>query len=63
MFATAAGLAMISLSAGPSFPFQPISLDHAGVVAPAAMTALLGKSGAILLLIALFLAVTSAVRV
>ncbi|KAJ7347324.1 solute symporter family transporter [Mycena albidolilacea] len=60
MFATAAGLAMISLSAGPSSPFQPISLDHAGVVAPAAMTALLGKSGAILLLIALFLAVTSA---
>ncbi|KAJ7794427.1 solute symporter family transporter [Mycena olivaceomarginata] len=60
MFATAAGLAMISLSAGPSSPFQPISLAQAGVVAPAAMTALLGKSGAILLLIALFLAVTSA---
>ncbi|KAF7337178.1 hypothetical protein MVEN_02155900 [Mycena venus] len=60
MFATAAGLAMISLSAGPSSPFLPVSLAQAGVVAPAAMTALLGKSGAILLLIALFLAVTSA---
>ncbi|KAF7326735.1 hypothetical protein MVEN_02592400 [Mycena venus] len=60
MFATAAGLAMISLSAGPSSPFLPVSLAQAGAVAPAAMTALLGKSGAILLLIALFLAVTSA---
>ncbi|KAJ6536883.1 solute symporter family transporter [Mycena capillaripes] len=60
MFATAAGLAMISLSAGPASPFLPVSLAHAGAVAPAALTALLGKSGAILLLIALFLAVTSA---
>jgi Na+/proline symporter len=62
MFATAAGLAMISLSADVSSPFQAISLAQAGVVAPAAATALLGKSGAILLLIVLFLAVTSAVR-
>ncbi|KAJ7907573.1 solute symporter family transporter [Mycena leptocephala] len=60
MFATAAGLAMISLSAGPSSQFMPVSLAQAGAVAPAALTALLGKSGAILLLIALFLAVTSA---
>jgi hypothetical protein len=41
---------------------MPVSLAQAGAVAPAALTALLGKSGAILLLIALFLAVTSAVR-
>ncbi|KAJ7244056.1 solute symporter family transporter [Mycena rebaudengoi] len=60
MFATAAGLAMISLSADVSSPFQAISLAQAGVVAPAAATALLGKSGAIRLLIVLFLAVTSA---
>ncbi|KAJ7785237.1 solute symporter family transporter, partial [Mycena maculata] len=60
MFATAAGLAIISLSAGPSSPFIAISLADSASVAPAAMTALLGKSGAILLLIVLFLAVTSA---
>ncbi|KAJ7485761.1 solute symporter family transporter [Mycena latifolia] len=60
MFATAAGLAMISLSAGPSSPFMAISLAQSASVAPAAMSALLGKSGAILLLIVLFLAVTSA---
>ncbi|KAJ6615145.1 Sodium:solute symporter family-domain-containing protein [Mycena sp. CBHHK59/15] len=60
MFATAAGLAMISLSAGPSSPFEAISLAQSGLVAPAAATALLGKSGATLLLIVLFLAVTSA---
>ncbi|KAJ7445199.1 solute symporter family transporter [Mycena galericulata] len=60
MFATAAGLAMISLSAGPTSPFMSIPLADSASVAPAAMTALLGKSGAILLLIVLFLAVTSA---
>ncbi|KAJ7039002.1 solute symporter family transporter [Mycena alexandri] len=60
MFATAAGLGMISLSAGPVSPFMALSLSEAAFVAPAAMTALLGKSGAILLLIPLFLAVTSA---
>ncbi|KAJ7126334.1 urea transporter [Mycena epipterygia] len=60
MFATAAGLAIISLSAGPSSPFMAISLAQSASVAPAAMSALLGKSGAILLLIVLFLAVTSA---
>ncbi|KAJ7667142.1 Sodium:solute symporter family-domain-containing protein [Mycena rosella] len=60
MFATAAGLAMISLSAGPSSLFTAIPLGQAASVAPAAMSALLGKSGAILLLIVLFLAVTSA---
>ncbi|KAJ6570850.1 solute symporter family transporter [Mycena vulgaris] len=60
MFATAAGLAIISLSAGPSSPFAAISLAQSATVAPAAMSALLGKSGAILLLIVLFLAVTSA---
>ncbi|KAJ7064763.1 solute symporter family transporter [Mycena amicta] len=60
MFATAAGLGMIAISAGPSSPYLPIPLSQAAIVAPAAMTALLGKSGAILLLIALFLAVTSA---
>ncbi|CAK5262103.1 unnamed protein product, partial [Mycena citricolor] len=60
MFATAAGLGMISLSADPASPFLPIPLAGAGGVAPAAMTALLGRSGAVLLLIALFLAVTSA---
>ncbi|KAJ7153257.1 solute symporter family transporter [Mycena filopes] len=60
MFATAAGLGMISLSAGPESPFMALNLGQAAFVAPAAMTALLGKSGAILLLIALFLAVTSA---
>ncbi|KAF7325696.1 hypothetical protein MKEN_00419700 [Mycena kentingensis (nom. inval.)] len=59
-FATAAGLGMIAISAGPSSPYLPVPLSAAGAVAPAAMTALLGKSGAILLLIALFLAVTSA---
>ncbi|KAJ7512988.1 solute symporter family transporter [Mycena galericulata] len=60
MFATVAGLAMISLSAGPTSPFMSIPLADSASVAPAAMTALLGKSGAILLLIVLFLAVTSA---
>lgn len=40
-----------------------ISLAQSASVAPAAMSALLGKSGAILLLIVLFLAVTSAVRI
>ncbi|KAJ7444730.1 hypothetical protein FB451DRAFT_1413116 [Mycena latifolia] len=56
----AARLAMISLSAAPSSPFMAISLAQSASVAPAAMSALLGKSGDILLLIVLFLAVTSA---
>lgn len=60
-FATAAGLAIVALSAGPTSPFQAIPLASSSLAAPAAATALLGKSGAVLLLIVLFLAVTSAV--
>ncbi|KAE9404653.1 solute symporter family transporter [Gymnopus androsaceus JB14] len=59
-FATAAGLAIVALSAGPTSPFQAIPLASSSLAAPAAATALLGKSGAVLLLIVLFLAVTSA---
>ncbi|THV04712.1 solute symporter family transporter [Dendrothele bispora CBS 962.96] len=59
-FATAAGLAIVAMSASPESPFQRLSPASYGLAAPAAATALLGESGAVLLLIVLFLAVTSA---
>ncbi len=62
-FATAAGLAIVALSADATSPYARLTPAQWGLAAPAAATALLGKSGAILLLIVLFLAVTSAVRV
>lgn len=61
-FATAAGLAMIALSASSTSPYMALAPSEVGLAAPAAATALLGKSGAVLLLIVLFLAVTSAVK-
>ncbi|SJK98572.1 related to DUR3-Urea permease [Armillaria ostoyae] len=59
-FATAACLAIVALSADSTSPYAPLSPAQYGLAAPAAATALLGRSGAILLLIVLFLAVTSA---
>ncbi|KAF9027761.1 solute symporter family transporter [Hymenopellis radicata] len=59
-FATAAGLAIVALSADATSPYARLTPAQWGLAAPAAATALLGKSGAILLLIVLFLAVTSA---
>lgn len=59
-FATAAGLAIVALSADSTSPYAPLSAAQSTLAAPAAATALLGRSGAPLLLIVLFLAVTSA---
>ncbi|KAK0458801.1 solute symporter family transporter [Desarmillaria tabescens] len=60
VFATAAGLAIVALSADSTSPYAPLSAAQYSLAAPAAATALLGRSGAILPLIVLFLAVTSA---
>ncbi|KZT51561.1 Na+/solute symporter [Calocera cornea HHB12733] len=63
-FATTLGLAAVALSDSPAFPTypSPLSADQisAGLAAPSAATALLGKQGAAALLIVLFMAVTSA---
>jgi len=63
-FATTLGLAAVALSDNPAFPTYPNPLSaaqiSAGLAAPSAATALLGKQGAIALLIVLFMAVTSA---
>ncbi|TRM56000.1 solute symporter family transporter [Schizophyllum amplum] len=58
-FATAAGMAIVAMTANGDAPYAPLGAA-VSLAAPAAATALLGKSGAILLLIVLFLAVTSA---
>lgn len=57
-FSTACALALVALAASPNSPVDWIA--NPGLVAPAAAVALMGASGATLLLIVLFLAVTSA---
>ncbi|EPQ58324.1 solute symporter family transporter [Gloeophyllum trabeum ATCC 11539] len=63
-FATTLGLAAVALTDHPSFPTYPNPLSasqvSAGLAAPTAAVALLGKGGAAALLIILFMAVTSA---
>ncbi|KAF7360171.1 Solute symporter family transporter [Mycena venus] len=62
-FATTLGLAAVALADHPSFPTYPNPLSSsqitAGLASPFAATALLGKGGAVALLIVLFMAVTS----
>ncbi|KAF2086670.1 Na+/solute symporter [Saccharata proteae CBS 121410] len=62
-FATAMGLGCAALTNTPSFPLYPNTLtsaqNSAGLSSPAAAIALLGKGGAVLMLILLFMAVTS----
>ena len=62
-FGTAMGLACTALTSSPSFPTYPYPLsaaqNGAGLSAPATAIALLGKSGAGLMLLLLFMAVTS----
>lgn len=62
-FATTLGLAAVALTDNPSFPTYPNPMTtaqvSAGLSAPFAATALLGTSGAVALLIVLFMAVTS----
>lgn len=62
-FATTLGLAAVALTDSPSFPTYPNSMSQsqvtAGLSSSFAATALLGKGGAVALLIVLFMAVTS----
>ncbi|KAJ7668024.1 solute symporter family transporter [Mycena rosella] len=62
-FATTLGLAAVALTNHPSFPTYPNPMSPsqitAGLASPFAATALLGKGGAVALLIVLFMAVTS----
>ncbi|KAJ7192584.1 solute symporter family transporter [Mycena pura] len=62
-FATTLGLAAVALADHPSFPTYPNPLSPsqitAGLASPLAASALLGKGGAVALLIVLFMAVTS----
>ncbi|KAJ7634573.1 solute symporter family transporter [Roridomyces roridus] len=62
-FSTALGLAAVALADNPSFPTYPNPLSGVqitqGLASPFAVSALLGKSGAVALLIVLFMAVTS----
>ena len=62
-FATTLGLAAVALTDSPTFPTFPNGMTQAqisaGLSAPFAATALLGTSGAVALLIVLFMAVTS----
>lgn len=62
-FGTAMGLGCVALTAAPSFPTFPDPLtaaqNGAGLSAPASAVALLGKGGAGLMLLLLFMAVTS----
>ncbi|PWY93108.1 solute symporter family transporter [Aspergillus sclerotioniger CBS 115572] len=62
-FATAMGLGCAALTTNPSFPTYPNPLSaeqiDAGLSAPATAITLLGKGGAVLMLILLFMAVTS----
>ncbi|KAH8110219.1 urea transporter [Phellopilus nigrolimitatus] len=59
-FATTLGLAAVALQGDPDMPVLSASDVSAGLPAPAAAAALLGKSGAAAMLVLLFLAVTSA---
>ena len=63
-FATAMGLGCAALTGNPNFPTYPNPLstaqNGAGLSAPASAITLLGKSGAVLMLVLLFMAVTSA---
>ncbi|EKM51513.1 uncharacterized protein PHACADRAFT_212160 [Phanerochaete carnosa HHB-10118-sp] len=63
-FGTTMGLCARALQTNPAFPTypQPLSADQqgAGLVAPAAAVTLLGRSGAIAMLIITYMAVTSA---
>ena len=62
-FATAMGLGCAALTNTPSFPTYPNPLstaqNEAGLSSPATAIALLGKGGAVLMLLLLFMAVTS----
>ncbi|KXT15409.1 hypothetical protein AC579_2188 [Pseudocercospora musae] len=62
-FATAMGLGCAALTSNPNFPTYPNPLsaaqNNAGLSAPAVTITLLGSAGAILMLILLFMAVTS----
>ena len=62
-FATAMGLGCAALTSNPRFPTYPNPLtaaqNGAGLSSPATAIALLGKGGAVLMLILLFMAVTS----
>ncbi|KAJ7918426.1 solute symporter family transporter [Mycena leptocephala] len=62
-FATTLGLAAVALTDHPNFPTYPNPMSPsqitAGLASPFAATALLGKGGAVALLIVLFMAVTS----
>lgn len=62
-FATTLGLAAVALTSSPSFPTYPGGMTQsqisAGLASPFAASALLGKGGAVALLIVLFMAVTS----
>jgi len=60
MFATTLGLAAVALTGDPSMKKLTPADVSAGLPAPSAATALLGKSGAAIMLVLLFLAVTSA---
>ncbi|KAK2779348.1 hypothetical protein FQN53_001418 [Emmonsiellopsis sp. PD_33] len=62
-FATTMGLAAVALTDNPSFPTYPEPMSKSqvssGLAAPFAAAALLGKNGAVAMLITLFMAVTS----
>ncbi|KAK7512643.1 solute symporter family transporter [Phyllosticta citriasiana] len=62
-FATAMGLGCAALTSNPKFPTYPNPLStaqtNAGLSAPATAHTLLGKGGAVLMLILLFMAITS----
>ncbi|CAK7198621.1 urea permease [Sporothrix eucalyptigena] len=63
-FATAMGLGCVAMTGSPSFPTYPNPLSLAqvngGFSAPATAIALMGKNGAALMLLLLFMAITSA---
>ncbi|KAF2667160.1 urea transporter [Microthyrium microscopicum] len=63
-FATAMGLGCVALTSSPNFPTYPNPLNAAqvggGFSAPATAIALMGKNGAVLMLLLLFMAITSA---
>lgn len=60
MFSTTLGLSAVALRHDPAMPALSAAEVSAGLPAPAAASALLGKGGAAALLVVLFLAVTSA---
>jgi Na+/proline symporter len=64
LMATTMGLAALALEGNPAFPTYPNRMDDAdvsaGLVVPYAAVALLGKGGAVAVLLIVFMAVTSA---